>query len=118
MGVERVVIVPPGEGHHVGNVEFLSRTQDTLRFNLSIITIQPRREGPPVHQHATEDDSFYMLDGELTFVVDDEEVVAGPGTFVLVPPEVPHTFANRGDEPARFVNIHAPAGFDLRLQGD
>jgi mannose-6-phosphate isomerase-like protein (cupin superfamily) len=59
-----------------------------------------------------------MLDGELTFIVDDEEVVAGPGTFVLVPPEVPHTFANRGDEPARFVNIHAPAGFDLRLEAD
>ncbi len=118
MGVERAVIVPPGEGHRVGNVEFLARTQDTPRFNLSIITIQPGREGPPVHQHAVEDDSFYMLDGELTFMVDDEEVVAGPGTFVLVPPEVPHTFANRGDEPARFMNIHAPAGFDLRLQGD
>lgn len=118
MGAERAVIVPAGEGHRVGNVEFLARTQDTPRFNLSIITIQPRRDGPTIHQHATEDDSFYMLDGELTFIVDDEEVVAGPGTFVLVPPEVPHTFANRGDEPARFMNIHAPAGFDLRLEGD
>ena len=118
MGAERAVIVPAGEGHRVGNVEFLARTQDTPRFNLSIITIQPRRDGPPIHAHAAEDDSFYMLDGELTFIVDDEEVVAGPGTFVLVPPEVPHTFANRGDEPARFMNIHAPAGFDLRLEGD
>ena len=32
---------------------------------------------------------------------------AGPGAFVLVPPGVPHTFANRGDIPARFVNVHA-----------
>lgn len=118
MGAERAVVVPPGEGHRVGNVEFLARTQDTPRFNLSVITIQPHRDGPPVHQHAAEDDSFYMLDGELTFLVDGEEVVAGPGTFVLVPPEVPHTFANRGDEPARFVNVHAPAGFDLRLEAD
>jgi len=118
VGAERAVIVPPGEGHRVGNVEFLARTQHTPRFNLSIITIQARREGPPIHQHAAEDDSFLMLDGELTFIVDDEEVVAGPGTFVLVPPEVPHTFANRSDEPARFVNVHAPAGFDLRLEGD
>ena len=118
MGVERAVIVPPGQGHHVGTDEFLARTQDTPRFNLSVITIQPGRDGPPVHQHAAEDDSFYMLDGELTFIVDDEEVVAGPGTFVLVPPEVSHTFANRGDEPARFVNVHAPAGFDLRLEAD
>jgi mannose-6-phosphate isomerase-like protein (cupin superfamily) len=44
--------------------------------------------------------------------------VASPGTFVLVPPEVPHTFANRGDDAARFVNVHAPAGFDLRLEAD
>ena len=118
MGVERAVIVPPGEGHRVGNVEFLARSQDTPRFNLSVITIQPHRDGPPAHRHAAEDDSFYMLDGELTFIVDGEEVVAGPGTFVLVPPEVEHTFANRGDEPARFVNVHAPAGFDLRLEAD
>ncbi len=42
--------------------------------------------------------------------------MAGPGTFVLVPPGLRHTFANRGDTVARFVNVHAPAGFDLRLQ--
>ena len=47
-----------------------------------------------------------------------EEIVAGPGTFVLVPPGVRHTFANRGDAVARFVNVHAPAGFDLRLEQD
>jgi mannose-6-phosphate isomerase-like protein (cupin superfamily) len=118
VGIERAVVVPAGEGHHVGNVEFLARTQDTPRFNLSVITIQPGREGPPIHQHAAEDDSFFMLDGELTFMVDGDEVVVGPGTFVLVPPEVQHTFANRGDEPARFLNVHAPAGFDLRLAAD
>ena len=112
------MIVPPGEGYRVGNVEFLARTQDTSRFNLSVITIQPGREGPPIHQHAAEDDSFYLLEGELTFTVDGDEVLAGPGTFVLVPPEVPHTFANRGAAPARFVNVHAPAGFDLRLEAD
>ena len=36
----------PGEGHRVANVEFLARTRDTPRFNLAIITIQPRRDGP------------------------------------------------------------------------
>ena len=115
MGIERAVVVPPGKGHHVGNVEFLARTQDTPRFNLSVITIQPRRDGPPIHQHAAEDDSFYMLDGELVFTVDGEDVTAGPGTFVLVPPGVEHTFVNHTDAPARFVNVHAPAGFDRRI---
>ena len=118
MGAARIVVVRPGAGHRVGNVEFLARTADTPRFNLAIITIQRRRHGPPAHVHQAEDDAFYMLDGELVFTADGAEVVAGPGTFVLVPPGVEHTFENRTDEVARFVNVHAPAGFDLRLEAD
>lgn len=118
MSAERIVVVRPGEGHRVGNVEFLARSADTPRFNLAIITIQPHRHGPPSHRHTAEDDAFYMLAGELVFTADDEEVVAGPGTFVLVPPGVEHTFENRTDVVARFVNVHAPAGFDIRLEED
>ena len=114
----RVVVVRAGEGHRVGNVEFLARSANTPRFNLAIITIQPRRHGPPPHRHAAEDDAFYMLEGELVFTADGEEVVAGPGTFVLVPPHVEHSFENRNNAVARFVNVHAPAGFDLRLETD
>ena len=118
MGADRAVVVRPGEGHRVGNVEFLARSADTPRFNLSVVTIQPHREGPGTHAHATEDDAFYMLEGELIFTVEDEEILAGPGTFVLVPPGLRHAFANRTDAVARFLNLHAPAGFDLRLEAD
>jgi mannose-6-phosphate isomerase-like protein (cupin superfamily) len=117
VGAERAVVVHAGEGQHVGNVEFLARSVDTDRFNLAIVTIDPQRPGPETHLHEKEDDSFYMLDGELVFTVDGEDVTASPGTFVLVPPGVPHTFANHTDEPARFVNVHAPAGFDRRIEG-
>ena len=112
------IVVPPGQGHRVGNVEFLARSKDTPRFNLAVITVQPHSGGPPSHRHRDEDDSFYVLEGELTFGVEGEEVVAGPGTFVLVPPGIEHTFRNDGDVVARFVNVHAPAGFDLRLESD
>ena len=111
------IVVPAGEGHRVGNVEFLARTADTPRFNVSIITKQPG-EGPPLHVHPGEDDAFYILEGDIVMIVEDEEIVVGPGTFVLVPPGVPHTFANRTRSVARIVNIHAPAGFDLRLEED
>ena len=114
----KAVVVRPGEGHRVGNVEFLARSADTPRFNLAVIEIQPHRGGPPIHAHADEDDSFYILEGELTFTVEDEDVVAGSGTFVLVPPGLQHTFKNETDELVRMVNIHAPAGFDLRLAAD
>jgi mannose-6-phosphate isomerase-like protein (cupin superfamily) len=109
------VVVRPGEGRHVGNVEILARSEDTPRFNVVVVTMQPRRDGPGTHVHDAEDDSFYILEGEITFTVDDDEVVAGPDTFVLVPPGVPHDFANRGDTVARILNVHAPAGFDLRI---
>ncbi len=110
MDQRRPIVVRPGEGLRVGNVEFLARSRDTPRFNLAIIAIQPHREGPPEHAHAAEDDSFYILEGELTFTVAGSDLVAGPGTFVLVPPGLQHTFANRGDDVVRLLNVHAPAG--------
>ncbi len=51
----------------------------------------------------------------MTFVLGDERAVAGPGTFVLVPPGVEHGFANEAAVPVRMLNLHAPAGFDRRI---
>jgi mannose-6-phosphate isomerase-like protein (cupin superfamily) len=111
------VVVEPGAGHRFGNVEFLCLSADTPRFNLSIVTIEPGRDGPPSHVHEDEDDAFFILEGELTFLVRGQELRAPPGTFVLVPPGAEHTFANRGSTPVRMLNLHAPAGFDRRLLG-
>ena len=113
-----VKMVRPGEGLFVGNVEFLALSEDTPRFNAAIVTIAPHRHGPPSHVHRTEDDAFFILDDEMTFLLGEEETVAGAGTFVLVPPGVEHTFENRTGSPVRMLNVHAPAGFDLRLRED
>jgi mannose-6-phosphate isomerase-like protein (cupin superfamily) len=110
----RPVVVAPGAGHRVGNVEFLARTADTPRFTFGIIEIAAGRE-LEAHVHADEDDAFYILEGEMTFVFGDETAVAGPGTFVLVPPGVEHGFRNDGSGAVRMLNIHAPAGFDRRI---
>jgi mannose-6-phosphate isomerase-like protein (cupin superfamily) len=108
------VVVPPGEGHRIGNVEFLARTADTPRFTFGIIEIAAGRE-LEAHVRHDEDDAFYIIEGEMTFVIGDREVAAPPGTFVLVPPGVEHGFRNDGDVPVRMFNIHAPAGFDRRI---
>ena len=112
------VVIQPGEGVRFGNVEFLGLSEHSPRLNVGLITMAPNADGPESHVHADEDDVFYVLDGELTFLLEDGEVPAPAGTFVLVPPGVEHTFENRTDEVARFVNVHAPAGFDLRLEAD
>jgi mannose-6-phosphate isomerase-like protein (cupin superfamily) len=108
------IVIPPGQGHRVGNVEFLARTVDTPRFTFGIIEITPARE-LEAHIHADEDDAFYILAGELTFFFGDGEALAPPGTFVLIPPGIEHGFRNDGEEPVRMLNIHAPAGFDRRI---
>jgi quercetin dioxygenase-like cupin family protein len=110
----QAIVVPPGDGHRVGNVEFLARTADTPRFTFGIIDFAPGRE-LEAHAHDGEDDAFYILEGELTFVLGDEEVTAPQGTFVLVPPGVEHGFRNDTETPIRILNIHAPAGFDRRI---
>ena len=111
----RPIVVRPGEGARVGNVEFLARTRDTPRFTFGIIDFAAGRLLEP-HVHDDEDDAFYILEGELTFLLaGGEELAAPPGTFVLVPPGVEHGLRNDGDVPVRMLNLHAPAGFDRRI---
>jgi mannose-6-phosphate isomerase-like protein (cupin superfamily) len=111
---QRAIVITPGQGHRIGNVEFLARTVDTPRFNFSIIEIAAGRELEP-HVHEGEDDAFYLLEGELIFTVEGRDVTAPPGTFVLVPPGIEHSFHNKGATPVRMLNIHAPGGFDRRI---
>ena len=111
-----VVVVEPGHGHRVGNVEFLARTEDTPFFNLAIIVLRPG-QGVESHVHEAEDDSFLVLEGTLSLVVgdDDRNVEAGAGTFVLVPAGTPHALHKGGSSDVRFLNVHAPGGFDRRI---
>ncbi len=111
----KAIVIAPGTGSRVGNVEFLALSEHTPRLNVSIITLAPGLQGPAAHIHDDEDDAFYVLDGDLRFVVDEQEISAAAGTFVLVPPGVMHTFMNLTSRPVRMLNIHAPAGFDRRL---
>ena len=111
---DEAIVIPPGQGHRLGNVEFLARTVDTPRFNFQIIEIAVGRV-LEAHVHGEEDDAFYILEGEMTFLLGGGPVPAPPGTFVLVPPGVEHGFRNDHELPVRMLNLHAPAGFDCRI---
>jgi quercetin dioxygenase-like cupin family protein len=73
--------------------------------------VPARWDGPPLHHHEF-DETFYVLDGELTFQVRDELFTAGPGALAFAPGGVVHTFANLGDAPARYLLLCTPAGFE------
>ncbi|KAJ7524874.1 hypothetical protein O6H91_17G025600 [Diphasiastrum complanatum] len=72
----------------------------------------PPGSGPPPHIHTLEDESWYMLEGELIWLVGGKEFHAKPGSFIHLPRFVPHTFENRFDKTAVMVLNYAPGGLE------
>lgn len=81
------------------------------RLGIAEGTLAPHTAGPPQHRHALHDEGFYVISGLLRFTVGGRVHDAGPGTLVMVPPGVPHTFANPGDEPAHSLTTFTPADY-------
>jgi quercetin dioxygenase-like cupin family protein len=65
---------------------------------------------PHVHRH--EDEYSYVLEGTIGARVGDQEIVAGPGSYVIKPRGLMHTFWNAGPGPARLLEMIAPSGFE------
>ena len=74
-------------------------------------TVPANWPGPFLHKHDF-DEAFYVLEGELTFQVEDAVVTKRAGELAFAPRGVAHTLANRSDAPARYVLVCTPAGFE------
>jgi quercetin dioxygenase-like cupin family protein len=68
--------------------------------------------GPPPHIHSREEESFYVLEGEITFQVGDDRFVAKAGTFANMPVGSLHSFRNDTDKLARMIISVAPASLE------
>ncbi|NYI05202.1 cupin domain-containing protein [Allostreptomyces psammosilenae] len=78
------------------------------RLGLAESVLAPHTPGPPQHRHAEHDEGFYVISGTVRFTVGEKEYDATPGTLVMVPPGVPHTFANTTDQPAVMLSTFTP----------
>ena len=77
------------------------------KFCLVECLVPPGAGAPPNH-HAGETESFYVLDGQVGFMVDGQDILAGPGDHIAVPDGAVHAFQAVGDKPARLLIINAP----------
>src|SRR5215212_6882302 len=77
-----------------------------------IDNLMPAGFASPYHMHRNEDESFYVVEGEMTFYVGEQRVKAGAGAFVYGPRGVPHGFEVNGTEQARILLQNYPAGFE------
>jgi quercetin dioxygenase-like cupin family protein len=81
-------------------------------FSLVEHPMSPRGLAAPLHRHTREDEYTFVLEGKVGALLGDEVLVAEPGDLVWKPRNQWHTFWNAGDEPARILEIIAPAGFE------
>jgi len=69
-------------------------------------------EGPPLHIHLIQDETFHVLEGELSVKVGDELIPCKAGEFLFIPKGTTHTYVNLKQERARAVGNLSPGGFD------
>ena len=88
----------------------LSGEQTGGAFSLAE-NLNRRGNGSPVHVHDQEDETLFVLDGELRVFLGEEEHTAGPGTVAVLPRRLRHAYVVTSAT-ARFLTLHVPAGFE------
>lgn len=109
-----------GEGKTIAVVgdiyRFLATGDETDgRYAMFEAVISPGG-GPPPHVHSREEESFFVLEGEITFQVGDQQIVAQAGTFANMPVGSLHSFKNCTDKSARMIISVAPAGLEKMFE--
>jgi quercetin dioxygenase-like cupin family protein len=98
----------------VGDVyRFLATGEDTNDKYALWEALVPPGGGPPPHVHSREEEGFYILEGEITFTINGERVVATAGMFANMPVGTPHSFKNESNKPAKMLISVAPAGLEM-----
>jgi len=92
----------------------LAESKDTGgRFSM-MLELLPKGSGPGPHKHTWSDETYYILHGEITFLVDDKIMTGRTGDFVLVPRNTRHAF-RVDSETASFLNGYTPASLEAAL---
>ena len=78
-------------------------------------TLPPHYRMVLPHWHADKHETFYVIDGALTFTRDDQTFIAQRGSFVLVPPRTVHVYWNSTTAPVTFLTFSAPGGLECYL---
>lgn len=97
---------------HLGSLfRWLATARDTGgAYALAEVEVRAGCEPPP-HTHTHEEESFYVLEGEVDFALDGEVTQASPGDLVVLPRDKTHAFAVRSER-ARMLLWVTPPGLE------
>jgi mannose-6-phosphate isomerase-like protein (cupin superfamily) len=115
------IVLAPGEGraYPMGRISAIVKADEAetdSKYSVSEWWLDPHTQGPGAHRHP-EDDLFYVIEGTMSFLVDDHWLDAPRGSFVLVPGGTTHDFENRSDTRAGVLNFSAPGAFEPAMPG-
>ncbi|MBX2967614.1 MAG: cupin domain-containing protein [Cyclobacteriaceae bacterium] len=97
----------------LGELAIIHASGKDTEGNYCLIELYATSEGsPPWHVHQNEDESFYVIEGELTISVGDKTYKAKKGDYILAPKNIPHTYTVDGSGFARVLLMCSPAGFE------
>jgi quercetin dioxygenase-like cupin family protein len=121
MEATKAKVVGPKDGNagflgSIGVRFMIDGAETDQGFSLVEHPMSPRSLAAPLHRHNREDEYTFVLAGKVGALLGDEVLVAEPGDLVWKPRNQWHTFWNAGDEPARILEIIAPAGFERFFQ--
>jgi quercetin dioxygenase-like cupin family protein len=118
----RSVVRAAGEGRVIsfGDVgeAILKVVSDDSAGTMSayVFVIPAATAGPPLHLHRNWDEAFYVLEGEMTFLIDGLTSAAPAGSFVFIPRGIEHTFWNESAAPAKQLTVFTPAGIEAYFE--
>lgn len=98
----------------LGSLALVKATSADTNGQFCLVEIRENEGETPLHVHHNEDETFWVLEGEIEFEVGGERFEARPGTMLFGPRGVPHRYTVRRG-PARMLFIFTPGGFEKLL---
>ena len=68
--------------------------------------------GVPRHTHTREDETYYVMSGELEVIVGEEVFVLKAGDTLMAPRDIPHELRNSGNTTNHYLLVFSPSGFE------
>jgi quercetin dioxygenase-like cupin family protein len=110
------VFIRLGEGEQLevgpdGRFELLGSAGDS-EIGAAVARVAPGMQTIPPHFHRHHAEAIFVLGGKLEMTLGEETVTAGAGCLALIPAGVVHAFQTAGGQPATFLEVYAPSGFE------
>ncbi len=96
----------------IDNLVHVHVDAQTSNGRLAVVDERGRRGNmPPLHVHHRDDETFYVIDGEVSLFVAGRQLTLTAGQAALAPREVPHSYRVESEQ-AHWLVITTPAGFE------